>query len=151
MISAITAQKPKVDGYSPLTFEETPAVKRTGDPPPTLTDQRAIVTTATSRHLSRFFPGGEVPAVQVSGTASLSGIPMTTRLARPRPITRRMPFWELPTPAPADRWSVIISGIASVSCGSSQRVRNPSSLPQANVNDDLPASPPPALYPPHQT
>jgi hypothetical protein len=44
LISAITAQKPKVDGYSPLTFEETPAVRRPGDPPPTLTDrQRAIV------------------------------------------------------------------------------------------------------------
>jgi hypothetical protein len=41
---SITAQKPKVDGYSPLTFEETPAVRRPGDPPPTLTDrQRAIV------------------------------------------------------------------------------------------------------------
>jgi hypothetical protein len=31
-----------------------------GDPPPTLTDrQRAIVTTGTSLHLSRVFPGGE--------------------------------------------------------------------------------------------
>jgi|HubBroStandDraft_6_1064221.scaffolds.fasta_scaffold4867728_1 hypothetical protein len=42
MIDMHHCAEPEVDGYSPLTFEETPAVRRTGDPPPTLTDQRAI-------------------------------------------------------------------------------------------------------------
>jgi hypothetical protein len=37
-------------------------------------------------------------------------------MAIPEPITRRMPFWELPTPALADRGIVIVSGIANVSC-----------------------------------
>jgi hypothetical protein len=49
----------------------------------------------------------------VGGTASLPGYPMSI----PEPITRRMPFWELPTPALADRGIVIVSGMANVSCG----------------------------------
>ena len=32
----------------------------------------------------------------------------------PEPITRRMPFWELPTPALADRGIGIVSGMAMV-------------------------------------
>jgi hypothetical protein len=57
----------------------------------------------------------------VGGTASLPGTHVTLNRS-----PRRMPFWELPTPAPADRRNVIGSGTANVhespSAGSASRV-----------------------------
>jgi len=46
----------------------------------------------------------------------LPGYPIISAQRGPEPIARRMPFWELPTPALADRGIVIVSGMANVSC-----------------------------------
>jgi hypothetical protein len=50
----------------------------------------------------------------VGGMASLPG--ENAPHSGPERSPRRMPFWELPTPALADRGDVTISGMANVSC-----------------------------------
>ena len=46
----------------------------------------------------------------------MPGYPIISAQRGPEPIARRMPFWELPTPALADRGIVLVSGMANVSC-----------------------------------
>jgi hypothetical protein len=77
----------------------------------TVSLQLATVTNRTAGRMARHARGEESNnrgTTQVGGMASLSGEML--RIAALNAITRRMPFWELPIPALADRGDVIIQG-----------------------------------------